>query len=183
MALPRHVYIEGTGATCIWNTWIWPSFLLEYLMAWSTWANFTCRAIALRTLPEGLFWNLSSLRWLFLQNNGLEELPSSVWARNHVDVTFPHGFKFWARSQWRPWRFRKVRNGLTKTVLEGLADMRKCLKGLFRRALGRLSEGSGKVPNGSAGSSILNRDAAGFSLAVFKMLRASHPAVADATWA
>ena len=46
MALPRHVYIEGTGATCIWNTWIWPSFLLEYLMAWSTWANFTCRAIA-----------------------------------------------------------------------------------------------------------------------------------------
>ena len=35
----------------------------------------------LRTLPEGLFRNLSSLRYLYLQNNGLEELPSSVWAK------------------------------------------------------------------------------------------------------
>ena len=32
----------------------------------------------LRTLPEGLFRNLRSLRSLYLQNNGLEELPSSV---------------------------------------------------------------------------------------------------------
>ena len=35
----------------------------------------------LRTLPQGLFRNLSSLRRLYLQNNGLEELPSSVWAK------------------------------------------------------------------------------------------------------
>ena len=34
----------------------------------------------LRTLPEGLFQNLSGLRYLYLQNNGLEELPSSVCA-------------------------------------------------------------------------------------------------------
>ena len=34
----------------------------------------------LRTLPEGLFRNLSSLRRLYLQNNGLEELPSRVSA-------------------------------------------------------------------------------------------------------
>ena len=59
MALTRHIYImvgtgggggTGTGirnrAPCIWNTWIWLSFLLEYLMAWKTWRNFTCRAIA-----------------------------------------------------------------------------------------------------------------------------------------
>ena len=38
--------------------------------------------------------------------------------------------------------------------LEGPAGIRKYLKGLFRRALGRLLEGSGKVPNGSAGSRI-----------------------------
>ena len=41
-----------------------------------------------RSLPEGVFRNLSSLRRLWLQNNGLEELPSSVWARNHVDKIF-----------------------------------------------------------------------------------------------
>ena len=51
-------------------------------------------------------------------------------------------------------KFQKVRNGLTKRVLEGLAGMRKSLKGLFHRALGRLSEGCGKVPNSSARSSI-----------------------------
>ena len=35
----------------------------------------------LRTLPEGLFRDLSSLRYLYLQNNGLEELPSSACAK------------------------------------------------------------------------------------------------------
>ena len=48
----------------------------------------------------------------------------------------------------------KVLEGSEKfqTYLESL--VRKCLKGLFRSALGRLSEGSGKVSNGSAGSRI-----------------------------
>ena len=40
----------------------------------------------LRTLPEGLFRNLSGLRYLYLENNRLEELPSSACARNHVDL-------------------------------------------------------------------------------------------------
>ena len=46
-----------------------------------------------RTLPQGLFRNLTSLRRLYLQNNGLEELPSSVCAKPcWFDILF---FFFW----------------------------------------------------------------------------------------